>query len=511
MGRHILVCGAGSAGCVVAARLTEDPDTSVLLIEGGPDYATPEVMPEDIRSAWVFGGTAHDWGYVSEAVEYDTGGGSSYATTDGRGLPVFRGKVVGGSSSVNATNACRPGPRDFARWVGLGNDRWSWDEVRPFVLKVENDPAPGDWHSRSGPVSIRRYTDDGGQLGPLHRTFLEASTRLGHAYLDDVNRPGVAGVGPLSFNQIGDVRQSANLAYLPAARQRANFELRAQTEVDRLIIKDGRARGIVLVDGERIDADLVVLSAGAIGSPAILQRSGIGPTEWLDQAGISLVQTLPGVGRNLRDHSMIYPTHQIDAATIGALTPPLQVILMCSADGVAADASEIDLHVMPLTLEAGAIVTSIGLVTPRSFGHVAVRSPDPFEAPVIDLGLLAHPDDVRRMVQGLKIMRDVYATPEMERFALQEVWPGAEAATDGQLARAIQAAPNSYAHAVGTCSMGAAGTDWAVVNQFGQVHGTAGAYVIDASIFPQIPAVPTNLVTMAVAERCVYELRRSHV
>ena len=491
MSRRVVVCGAGSAGCVVAARLSEDPDLSVLLVEAGPDYPDVRAAPEDIRSAWTFGGLAHDWGFVSE---------------DPVAVTVERGRVVGGSSAVNASNASRPSPHDFARWVGLGADAWSWEAVLPWLRRLEDDAAPGEWHGSGGPLPIRRFTADAG-LRPVMGAFLKACGELGYAVADDLSAPDAAGAGSIPLNQVDGVRVSAAVAYLAPARARANLEIRANAVVDRLTIADDRVRTVVLAGGERLEADHVVLCAGAIGSPVVLLRSGVGPAEELAAVGVPLVAERDGVGRNLRDHPMAFPAFAAGcAAASSSTTPPLQVMLTCASWGPAAKA-DVELNLLPFTPDAERLVVGLGLVRAHSVGRVALSDADPLAAPRIALNLLGHPDDLPRLVAGIRIARRLAATEALALHAGEELWPGPGLETDGAIGAAIRATPASYSHVTGTCGMGAADAPWAVVDQTGAAHGIAGLHVIDASIFPASPAVPTNVATIAVAERCASGLR----
>ena len=316
------------------------------------------------------------------------------------------------------------------------------------------------------------------------------------------------GAGSLPVNQVDGVRQSTAIAYLAPARRRPNLEIRAGVTVDRVELIDGRARAVVLASGERIDADVIVLAAGAIGSPTILQRSGIGPAGQLERLGIALVHHLEGVGRNLRDHPMLYPTWTTDADAVGALTPPLQAFLACSASGAHVQ-DQIDLNFVPFTLQPGAILVGMGLVRPYSIGHLELAAADADVAPRIFLNLFDHPEDLQRMVTGVKIIRAIVGSAAMQRYVGDELWPGPDATSDAAIAAAILGTPTTYAHVVGTCAMGQAGADWAVVDQRGKVHGLEGLHVIDASIMPTIPAVPTNMTTIMIAERCADALRAS--
>jgi choline dehydrogenase len=500
----VIVVGAGSAGGVIAARLSEDPEVSVLLLEAGPHYATVEEMPDDVRLAWRFGGMAHDWGYTAVGQAASAGSGTSWSVGEAGRIPVPRGKVVGGSSSVNGSNALRAYPSDFDRWVGLGNDEWSWDAVLPYYRRMENDPLGGEFHGSDGPVPIRRFTGD--DLRPVMHAFLDACEQAGHARVDDLSSPGAIGAGSLPVNQVDGVRQSTAITYVLPALERPNLELRAGVTVDRVEIAGGRARAVILTSGERLEADLIVLCAGAVGSPVILQRSGVGPAGLLERHGIDVAHALPGVGQNLRDHPMLYPTWTADADAVGPLDPPLQAFCVCTSSGAGAE-DQIDLNFVPFTLEPGTINVGLGFVRPYSVGHLEIASADPDEAPVIDLQLFSHPEDLPRTIAGVKLLREIFAQPALAEIVGDELWPGPDALTDKAIGDAISAAPTTYAHVLGTCAMGQAGADWAVVDQRGAVHGLSGLYVVDASIMPTIPAVPPNMTVIMMGERCSDFLR----
>jgi choline dehydrogenase len=266
------------------------------------------------------------------------------------------------------------------------------------------------------------------------------------------------------------------------------------------------ARAVVLADGERLEADLVVLCAGALSSPAILMRSGVGPADALGEAGVALVHRLDGVGQNLRDHPMVFPVYDVDESARDAGAPN-QVASVVTTREFPPDAHP-ELHVIPTMLTPELVILSVGLIRPYACGRFTIRSADPADPPRIFFNVLGHPEDLARIVAGVKLARQLAATEPFAGCLAGERWPGPDVQTDEELVEAVMQSRATYAHATSSCSMGPEGAPWSVVDQMGKVHGLDGLYVIDASIFPAIPSVPPNLTTMMVAERCVEQLRR---
>lgn len=491
----------------MASRLSEDPSTEVILVEAGPDYTDiDDPAAANVRNAWVFGFTTHDWGYVSDDHIPESTNTPDFAIVEQGVLPVFAGKTTGGGSSVNATNALQPTKLDMDRWVGLGATDWTWEEVLPYLRKIENDPIGGERHGTDGLVPVHRWTADNG-LRPFMQAFVDACAEQGHPVVADLNGESQRGAGPVPLNQRDGVRQSSAVTYLAAARGRSNLTVMDDQHVDRVLFDGTRAAGIVLATGEELLADEVVLSAGSIGSPAILMRSGVGPKPLLDDLGIDVVSALDGVGQKLGDHPLVYMTYEADAEAIGELLPPLQTMLVFSSGGPDS-ALEPDLHAIPFTLEPGLLIIAVGLVRPLSMGSVMIRSRDPLERPQILLNLMHHPDDLKRLVAGVAHVREIVDSPSLEKYVGAELWPGPDVVDRGDISRAVLEAKNTYVHMVSTCSMGDSGLPWAVVGQDGAVHGTQGLRVVDASIMPVIPSVPTNFTTMMIAERCAALMRR---
>ena len=287
----VLVAGGGSAGCVLAARLSEDPGCHVVLLEAGPDLAGQADVPPDVLDA---SGptTAHDWGYMAEPDGL------------GRRIALPRARLIGGCSSTNGCFALRGAPAVYDGWAQLGNPGWSFAEVLPFFRRLEADADfGGEWHGCDGPVPIRRHPP--AELNAAQAAFIDAARCYGLPYVADHNRPDALGVGPTPRNARDGVRMSTSLTYLAAARGRPNLTIRGDAVVDRVEVRGSVATGVRLIGGEVITADRVVLAAGAYASPAILQRSGIGPAVRLSALGIGVIADLPGVGENLIDHPLV--------------------------------------------------------------------------------------------------------------------------------------------------------------------------------------------------------------
>ena len=492
----IVIVGAGSAGNVLAARLTEDPDREVVLLEAGPDYRTVADLPPEIRSGLrpVF---THDWGYRADTA------------LDGRLLDANRARIVGGCSATNAALAVRGRPADYDRWAALGCDGWSFADVLPFFRRLEHDyDFGGEAHGQNGPFPVRRAAPD--EVAPIQRAFLDACANAGFPAVEDHNAPDAVGAGLPPMNLIDGVRQSTALTYLAGARHRPNLTLRSDVLVDRVELDGASAVGVRLAEsGELIEAGRVILAAGAYGSPAILMRTGIGPAVHLGTVGVDPVLDRPGVGANLIEHPLMPNAFEArslprsgDRVFQAMLTAPSS-----TADGL------YDLHVLPLfnppELQGDppvfVILTSV--MTPESRGTVHLRSADPDDAPRIDLGLLTHDADMPRMLDAVRTARRLAATEPLRDLLGDQIMPGADASTDDALAAAVRAGCEIYQHPVGTCRMGPSSDPGAVVDPRGAVYGVDGLSVVDASIMPSIPAANTNVPTIMIAERCAAWLR----
>ena len=491
----VVVLGGGSAGCVLASRLSEDPARSVCLIEAGPDHGpyADGRWPEDLVYANELA-TSHDWGFA--------GGWSSW-----------RAKVLGGCSAHNGCFVAWGSPADFDRWAEAGNEGWSYQALEPY--------------RRRGVEMLRARPSRVEDLDPFMRAGLDAAIEIGLPLLGDFDDPrSLEGTAPILVNAVGDVRWNAAFAYLDPARERSNLTIVPDALVDRLRFEGDRAAGtIVRVDGEELEisADLVVLAAGAYGSPAILLRSGIGPAAELAGLGIDVHADVPGVGRNLVDHPrvevMYAPSEELLAGTRDHLAArPARAQTLIKARSETCPAGTWDLHLVlfvrrsfsPDGLASGDPMAHffVHAMQPASRGSVRMASRDPAVLPIVDHGFLSDEAgrDVTTLASGIRLARRLAAARAMEGLLRDERAPG-PGVPDVELADYMRGSVGGYWHPVGTCRMGPAGDAGAVVDPTGCLHGSENVYVADASIIPTIPASNTHLPVIAVAERIAGLLR----
>ncbi|HEY8636749.1 MAG TPA: GMC oxidoreductase, partial [Candidatus Limnocylindrales bacterium] len=454
------------------------------LLEAGPDLRAE--LPDDVRDGWSMT-SEFDWGYTSEPDEL------------GVIRKVRRVKLLGGTSSITRF-ALRGAPGDFDEWEALGNAGWGFNDVLPYLRRLETDADFGDqpWHGDSGPIPVDRYRDV--ERTEIHSATAQALEAAGFPQVEDHNRPGAVGVGRMPMSSRNGVRMTTAAAYLPVGGTPLNLTIRPDSQVAHVVFEGARATGVSLLDGTIIDARLVVLCAGTYGSPPVLMRSGIGAAEHLRSIGIPVRVDLPGVGANLADH----PAFLMDSGYHGPapMAPSLHSVATYHSSIASTDAPPdlmFWLNDPDDPEDPPQFPIDILLLKPRSRGSVRLRSADPADPPRIDLPNLREPSDLERLAEAYRRAREIAADPAIRRLC---AGPLPEEIRDRRdLLLAVRQGARSVPHVVGTCSMGISPEDGAVVDGGGRVFGTKGLYVVDASIMPTVPSGFTHLPTIMIAER----------
>jgi choline dehydrogenase len=519
-----IIVGAGTAGCVLANRLTADGKYNVLLIEAGKkdNYFWINIP---VGYLYTINNPRTDWCYE---IEPDPG-------LNGRSIGYARGKVLGGSSSINAMIYMRGQRSDYNHWAQLGNVGWSWNDVLP-VFKQSEDYQHGadEFHGAGGELRVEERRVNWEILD----AWRDAAADTGIPKIAEFNRGDNSGNAYFQMNQRRGSRWSATKAFLDPAKARHNLTILTECHVQKLILDntsgEKRCTGIEVRTKKSIETFTatreVLLSAGSIGSPQILQLSGVGNGEMLKQRGVAPAHELPGVGENLQDHLQVRTIYKVsNTVTLnqrvhslfglaamgieyflrktGPLTmPPSQLGAFAKSDENQPTAN-IEWHVQPLSLDKfgdplhryNAITPSVCNLRPSSRGHVRIKSKRPEDYPAITLNYLSTEEDLQVAVAGLKYTRRIMSSSALSRFEPEEVKPGADIVTDADLERAARDLGTTIFHPVGTCKMG--NDPLAVVNDRLEVHGIQGLRVIDASVMPTITSGNTNAPTVMIAEK----------
>ena len=509
-----IVLGAGSAGSIVATRLSEDSNRSVLLLEAGPDYPDFEKLPDEVKFGYATATdimvSDHNWQFEGKATE------------TAPPMLVPRGKVTGGSSAINGQVFLRGVPEDYDSWAAKGNDQWSFQNVMQYLRMVESDTdfGGGDFHNSDGPLIVHRFTPE--TMLSEQTAFYNACRAAGIPDSPDHNAPDASGVGPCPVNNPNGIRWSTALGYLDMARHRLNLTIKANCTVHRILFDGKRAIGVEVESGGETftaEAEEIILSSGAIGSPQILMLSGVGPAGQLQALGIPVVHDLPGVGQNMRDHPMVYVTfrtkkdHPMDGfaprvqmalrytAPDSDLRNDIQVLMQSFATGkvnLGGDRME------PLGIRMLAILNlAVGS------GELRLTSADPSVQPFLDYRYFEDEFDRRRMREAIRLCVKLGQDEGFKDIVEDRIEPtDAELASDDALDVFMRREVTTGQHISCTCKMGPSDDPMSVVDQYGKVHGLQNLRVVDASIMPDCVRANTNVTTMMIGEHIADFIRQ---